>query len=129
MATVVILSLVMNTKVGDKPVYSLTSDGKETRYGATRNVDMDAFWAKWQTVVQTIVAAKVDGWDQIRLYSPVTCRPIWEFEVTGQTGDHRSFSIYGDIRKDARLEDRSLGTLAAEYSALYDYMTAPFNGD
>lgn len=129
MTAAIVLSLDMSTMRANERVYSLTSDGKETRNGTTRNIDMDAFWAKWQTVLLTIVTARVDGWDQIRLYSQITCRPIWNFEVTEQNGGHRSFSIYGDIVKGAKLEEDLQKSLPTEYSVLYEYLTASFNYD
>lgn len=111
-------------------LYTLEDDGTETRYsGDSKNVskkvkkiDLDAFWKKWQPTLAQIVAEKVEGWDQIRMFAPITCQPIWDFVVHEKNGGSRSFGIYGRPVAGGRLEDNK-GTLAKHYADLYEYMT------
>jgi len=116
----VLVSLSESTRVGDVPIFSLRSDGSVTKgSAAAAAIDVQAFLGEWRERLQRIIAAKREGWDQLRIASETTCQPIYNFEVRLSDGEFREFGVYAEPHHGAVLED---GThLPAEIAELYAY--------
>lgn len=97
---------------------------------------MEEYWCKMGDTINSIIDAKVKGWDQIRIHFEVTSKPIYNFSVVGKDGSKRDFGIYGyaftapnDVSNywlrprapttGAKLEDGSI--IPQMYVDLYDF--------
>lgn len=68
---------------------------------------------------------QVEGWDQIRIYASMTCRPIYDFVVKTRDGRQREFGIYSTPAKGAKLEGG--GVLPDHYVDIFAFMRSTDN--
>lgn len=91
-----VLKLERSSQMGSSILYTLTEDGKQTKEGkAINDLNMDEYWNNMEETINNLIDEKVEGWDQVRIYFEVTCRPIYNFSVVGKDGRKRDFGIYG----------------------------------
>eukprot|EP01111_Echinosteliopsis_oligospora_P012513 TRINITY_DN4286_c0_g1_i1.p1 TRINITY_DN4286_c0_g1~~TRINITY_DN4286_c0_g1_i1.p1 ORF type:complete len:140 (-),score=12.98 TRINITY_DN4286_c0_g1_i1:111-530(-) len=91
-----VLKMRRSVKGGGQEIYTLNDNGKQTKYGKSApKINMSFYWDSMGPTIDSIIGAKEEGWDQIRIYYDMTSQPIYYIDVLAQDGRNRSFSIYG----------------------------------
>eukprot|EP01111_Echinosteliopsis_oligospora_P012514 TRINITY_DN4286_c0_g1_i2.p1 TRINITY_DN4286_c0_g1~~TRINITY_DN4286_c0_g1_i2.p1 ORF type:complete len:132 (-),score=24.49 TRINITY_DN4286_c0_g1_i2:93-488(-) len=117
-----VLKMRRSVKGGGQEIYTLNDNGKQTKYGKSApKINMSFYWDSMGPTIDSIIGAKEEGWDQIRIYYDMTSQPIYYIDVLAQDGRNRSFSIYGTPYEGAKLQD-SNDPLPEMYINLYKFM-------